>query len=463
MHYRHFYVCCLLTVLLAVILAGCGGGIDTNAPRREVPGISSSASPITAPTGSASASEIDYQGWRAIRLTNGMITVVVVPALGGRIMEYKLGGHPFIWVNTDEAGKTYPAARTEQERAYHNFGGYKLWPTSDRWQGPPDPLGSVLDSGAWEGKIITASGRNVEVEVCSPEDTVTGLQITRLIKLFGGSSQVRVTERITNTSQAIHEYSFRRLTQVPATVESGASFSEKARIYIPTSADSTENSGFVTLEQGGGGQFKRLTHGVLQVSPQGQRGKIGVAASTGWIASVDETHEYAMIQRFEISKAAQYAEQGSTVTIETVSDRSYVEIGLPTPQQNLQPGESVEFTTDWFATRLSGPVLSTNDVAAVQQPVKLERAEGKLKLTGTLGVFAPGTLVIIQQNEAGAPISQPVTIKASPADVVKLNQTLIADNAAKTLIVELQNAAGTPLGEIAKLGVNMPSSTASVK
>ena len=158
------YLGLALCLLLLSLLAGCGAGVDNGGPRREVPGISSSSSPISAPAEQATAEEVDYHGWRALRLTNGMVTLIAAPDAGGRIMEYKLGGHPYLWANPSELGKTYPAPRTEQERKLHNYGGYTLWPApAEKWKGPPDPLGSQLDGGKWAGKILTACGRNAEI------------------------------------------------------------------------------------------------------------------------------------------------------------------------------------------------------------------------------------------------------------------------------------------------------------
>jgi hypothetical protein len=448
----------LVTLLLATsalwLLGGCGSGADGGGPRREVPGISGSTSPIAAASAEATAQEVDYQGWRALRLTNGMVTVVAVPDLGGRIVEYKLGGHPFLWANPAERGKTYPAPRTEADRAYHDFGGYKLWPVaSARWQGPPDPFGSVLDSGQWTGKILTAGGRNVEVELRSPEDKVTGLQITRNIKLFGASSQVRVTEKITNISNANADWAFCGLAQVPGSLDGDAAYSEKARLYLPLNPETKHEPGYVTLTSGGTSQFKVLADHLLQVSFQRQEGRIGADTYAGWLAYVDEEHEFAFVQRFAPAKLSDYPEQGSTVIVETSGKQAYMTTGVCTPVTSLKPGESLEMSMDWFATRVGGPVVATSDVAAIREPLKVVRENDKTKITGNLGVLLPGNLAFILQDAEGKAIGQPTTLKVSPAEVVKLAQELPAEAQAKTVVIELQNDSGTPLGEIAKLSL----------
>ena len=451
---RPYQLCVLPVLLAALVLAGCGAGVDNGGPRREVPGITGSASPIAAASAEATAAEVDYQGWRALRLTNGMVTVVAVPDIGGRIVDYKLGGHPFLWANPAESGKTYPAARTEADRAYHDFGGYKLWPEgSARWQGPPDPVGSSLDSGPWVGKILTASGRNVEVELRSPEDKATGLQITRNIKLFGASSQVRVTEKITNISSDTAEWACCGLAQVPGSLESDAAYSEKATLYVPLNPETKHAPGYVTLEQGGSTQLKVLADHLLQVSYQHQDARLGADTFVGWLAYVDEMHEFAFVQRFAPAKLADYPDQGSTVTVATSGKASYMTTGVCTPTRSLRPGESFEMSVDWYATRVGGPVVDTSDVAAIREPLKVVREGNKTQITGNLGVFLPGNLAFILQDADGKAIGQPTTLKVSPAEVVKLAQELPDEAQAKSVLVELQSDTGTPLGEVAKLSL----------
>ena len=51
----------------------------------------------------------DYKGWgwTSYVMSNGLVRLAVVPEIGGRVMEYSLGGHNFIYVNPWELGRTY--------------------------------------------------------------------------------------------------------------------------------------------------------------------------------------------------------------------------------------------------------------------------------------------------------------------------------------------------------------------
>ena len=79
------------------------------------------------------ASVDDYRewGWKAVVMENGLITLVAVPGIGARIMQYDLGEHGSIFINEDELGKLY---EPREDSLWHNYGGYKVWPApQDRW------------------------------------------------------------------------------------------------------------------------------------------------------------------------------------------------------------------------------------------------------------------------------------------------------------------------------------------
>lgn len=449
---KHGLAYLALAGLLAVGLAGCGGGVEKAKARREVPGITDGMAPVDKPQEQATATDMNYQGAAAYRLTNGMVTVVVVPEAGGRIVEYKIGSHPCLWVQSGGTTSGEESAATAAKSSLDSSGCSvvavgKTLPQRNE----ANPPGAALASAKWTGKITVAQGRTAEVVVTSPEDKTTGLQITRTVQLFGGSSQVRVTDRLTNNRAQSGEWALALVSRVPGALDSTERFSDKSRLYLPLTTDSKLEDGYRLLEAGGAGQFKKLAPGLLQVAYQGQEATAACASPGGWVAHVDEAHSYAFVQRFTVSKLADYPDQGTTTLLRTVGDQSCLEITLLSALRNLQSGDSLELTTDWYATRVGGPLRDCTEVAAFREPLKLERKAGKLHLSGALGVFAPGNVALIQQDGGGQPIGQPTLIKVTPADEVKLDKDLPEESTARKLVVELQNETGTPLGPIATL------------
>ncbi len=451
-------------LLTLVIITGCGGGISqrSTTTRREPPRIRGTSFPQRLqPASQARAEEFKYHNWRAYRLTNGLVTVVAVPAIGGRIMEYKLGDKPLLWVNPAELGKVYEPPSSEEDRVFHNYGGYKVWPAPQaRWAGPPDPLGSQLTGGQWSGQITAAQGQSVEIEMVSPEDKkVTGLQITRRVKLFAGTTRVAITEIFKNITDQPITWSIWDVTQVPGSLSRASKYNEQSRIYFPLNPDSRYEQGFWPLHEGGESQFQVIDEGkLMQVSYHNEEGKIGADSVAGWIAHVDEINEYAYIKSFPVHQLADYPDDGATVEVWTNGgDLSYMEMEVLSPLHTLQPGEQFSFTEEWYTTQIGGPLREVTELAAIRQPLQLEYSEGEIqKLTGELGVFAPGKLKIAFVNQADQPLSEPIIKQVNPTEAVVLNQSLAtAPGAATKLTLTLENEYGTDLGVVAQLPLDV--------
>ncbi|MFQ6115069.1 MAG: DUF4380 domain-containing protein, partial [bacterium] len=224
------------------------------------------------------AESVEYENWSAYSLNNGIITLTIVPDIGGRVMEFNLGEHPLFYVNSAEFGKLYNPPKTEAEQVWHNYGGYKTWPApQSRWGGPPDPIGSLLDGGKYTGRITKQSGDVAEVEVVSPRDDVIGIQFIRQIKILKGTTHVIARQTMVNISDKPVTWSIWDVTQVPAKLNAEQKFSNQAWIYFPLNPNSIYKKGYRLLD---GKQFNPEWHpnvvpGIMGVQFQFIKGKIG--------------------------------------------------------------------------------------------------------------------------------------------------------------------------------------------
>jgi len=53
----------------------------------------------------ADAAPSQYRGWKSLALSNGLVTVQVVPQVGGRVIQLTLAGLDFLWNNNALAGR----------------------------------------------------------------------------------------------------------------------------------------------------------------------------------------------------------------------------------------------------------------------------------------------------------------------------------------------------------------------
>lgn len=72
--------------------------------------------------------ETDFLGWPAVRLDNGLVSAVVVPDIGGRVLQFWLGEHAFLFVNPHLAGQLFTPEENWGDgtmASWKNYGGNK--------------------------------------------------------------------------------------------------------------------------------------------------------------------------------------------------------------------------------------------------------------------------------------------------------------------------------------------------
>jgi hypothetical protein len=460
----------ILTLLATVLtLAGCGGGVQQAQPRKSVPSVSggygegAQAASLKA-ADQVQVVEANYYGHQALRLTNGLVTVIAVPELGGRIMEYKIADMPLLWANLAEVqgGKTPTGApkTTSAPAAWRNYGGYKTWPApQDKWGGPPDPRGSQLEGARWVGRIAKPRGEVGEVELTSPSDAgVTGLQITRRVRLYQGTTRLEVEETFKNVSGHQIEWSIWNVTQVPGVLAEDRP-DQGAMIYYPVNPNSKFKGGYRQIIDKASTQWRVLDGGLLEVTYKHELGKIGSDSDAGWMAYVDGSRHWAYVKRFAHKPGAEYPDGGCSVEVYTSPDLPYMEMEALSPPRTLAAGEEMSFTEDWYATRLGSPVREVTEAAALQQPVAVKRDGANLRVTGAFGVFLPGKVRVALMDADDKAVGKPVDIDAQPGATVTLNQAFPADPGATQVVVKLVKADGSSAGQIA--AVKIPAATAA--
>lgn len=457
-------LCAIGILAVAAYLVGCAAptqqtrtNMSTRSSDSERPSIAGGRGNTSQaqPAAQATASEVDYFGWKALKLDNGLVTLIAVPDIGGRIMEYKLGGHSFLWVNASQRGKLYEAPRTEADRVWPNFGGYKSWPAlQGGWSGPPDPLGSQLDGGRWQGKIVTKTGAVATIEMTSPADPgVTGLQITRQVHLYANSTRASIVETYYNVSNRTVTTGVRGVTQVVGALEADGKPSSDARVYLPLKKDSALSDGYVLMSGRGATQWKKIAGDtILETSYAGQASRVGADSDGGWIAYVDNIHGVTLANTFTVTPDAKYPDNGMTVQVATSGAATpYVDMEVLAPLKALAPGERFSFTHNWFAARVGAPVIKVTDVGAVRTHPTAARKGEQVVVTGEIGVFAPGEVVLEFLNKDGRKIGASPPIKVTPGNKVTLNMTVTLPQGATSAMVALSAANGSRLGSIAQV------------
>lgn len=385
-------------------------------------------------------------------MRNGIATLVAVPNIGGRIMAFNLGDYPFFFVDPDLAGKLFSAEENQGDGslvAWKNYGGDKTWPSpqgwdnEDQWHGPPDP---VLDSGRYSIVDMENNGRTASVQMASPLDPRTGMQINRKITLHQGSGRATLHLSFKNISKRPRRWGIWDVAQLNAgqTLADGDLAPDTScAVTAPLNPQSKFPKGhWVMFGAPDNPQWKvHRDLGLVVADYAWEIGKIGIDAcapdaKSGWVAFSNVAQGYAFTERFPIYPGQEYPDDGSTVEVWTVgrgkvANLDYVqskiflmETEVLSPFYTFKPGQSHSFLIDWGVCRTAGHVIDVQPGGCASQKLFAEPFTGATRLMGSFGVFDAGKLQLNWLNTAGEWISSTMLGEVHPGRLVSLDEIL---------------------------------------
>ena len=180
---------------------GVGVGVGGCATKRGGGGSESSSDGSAARAGRVRVERTTYRTWpHAVHMTNGEAELVIVPAIGGRVMRYALverggDGEPVetgnvLWEDPTLAGQR--GLVDDATGDWPNFGGEKVWPwPQDGWPavlGREWPPPRAVDQAPYAWKILDDGAVRLE----SPVIPEYGLVARRTIRLADRGTRVTI-------------------------------------------------------------------------------------------------------------------------------------------------------------------------------------------------------------------------------------------------------------------------------
>ena len=155
----------------------------------------------------------------------------VLPEIGGRIIQFKLGGKEFLWVNPQVAGQLPPSNGLATDGGWFNVGGDKLWPAPQgwgnetQWPGPPD---AVLDGQPYRAELLD---NGAAVRLTSRDDPRSGIRFSRTVRPLAVRSGVHFEATMTNVDAKPRRWGIWAHTQLDAAKRDGPGFNSVMRAY----------------------------------------------------------------------------------------------------------------------------------------------------------------------------------------------------------------------------------------
>ena len=406
---------------------------------------------------------IDFHGWRAYRLANRFVQLVAVPDIGGRIMAYDLGTHPFLFVDPDLAGKLFSAAENQGDgslAAWKNYGGDKTWPapqgweTDAQWHGPPDPL---LDTGRYRVDELRAGDQEATIAMTSPPDPRTGVQITRRFTLTPGSSRVRVDLSFRNISDHPIRWSIWDVVQLRAeyTLAGGSrAHDPSCTVTAPVNPQSRFPRGYNVMFGAEDNPQWQVEEGLFRAGYRWEIGKVGLDSPGGWIAFSQPSQQAAFIERFAYAPGAEYPDGGATVECWTVgagqvANLDYANSGIYLmetevlgPLTTLAPGATTHFPIAWGCCRCAGAVLDVQAAGCTSARLATSPQAENVHLRGGFGVFDAGHLIAVWRDAEGRELARTPLHPVNPLTALTIDVTLRKPDAADRVELRVQTADG---------------------
>jgi len=315
---------------------------------------------------------VDYKGWDCVVMRNDNTEVVIAPDIAGRIIQYRVDGHDFLWVNEKLAGKVFPPEENSNMDMWKNYGGDKIWPapqgwsSKDTWPGPGDPV--IVAPHSCE--IIKKRGKEVKVRITgSDKGGYAGVQFIRTLTLREGSSRLDHHIIMKNVSRRTVSWGIWTVTQMDFSDQGKQKgdhdWNEQACLLIPMNPRSMWPEKYQVMF-GLASSFNwqpDYADNLMKVKYMNFVGKIVMDVSDGWAAMVDPASGYVFVQTFPYHPDAVYPDKGNYEVwvagkgefvhanqrrrAEDDPSARFVEMEILGPKTTLKPGEQTELELSW--------------------------------------------------------------------------------------------------------------------
>lgn len=411
-----------------------------------------------------------YNGWNVYRLTNGIVSLLVAPQLGGRAIQMQLGDQDYFFVNKDLAGKVLPPEQNNLKSGWANYGGDKIWPGPEGWasddEWPSIPY-YVLDGSTFKSEIVVENPAEVAMRVTSPEDPRSGVQFIRTYHVYAGTTRIKVDQIMRNISHRQIRWGMWHLVQNDAAdAVNPLKPNPELYMYLPLNSRSQYPNGYyMPYGDARHPSYKVIDDGhMLRIHYLYRVGKIGADSSAGWYAVVNGQKNIAYVENFKYFPGLEYPDGASVESwndgVGVISRGPYDQV-LPddphktpyfleaeamSPYAALDPGEEYSFPIYWSPTRVTNPIRHAVWAGVVSEPLAAKVDGARVDLTGTFGVFVPGTLEADFYSNMGEELGHETLQAVDPREVVRLEKSVALPAQTYRTSVCVRDSKGDNLG-----------------
>lgn len=410
-----------------------------------------------------------FEGWKAEELFNDWVRLTFVPQLGGRLMQVEFGGHRYLFVNPQYKGKYFPPVEAVKQRQWINYGGDKLWPLPEGhgegyW---PGPVSDVLDDGEYKLSVVSQSNTCM-LRLEGPADPATGLQYSREVRIGSDSPQISFHAVMKNAAEHAIRWSMQSVTQYDtADSRTQANYNRDFWAFAPINPQSAYADGYRVRNGLSDDPSYAVYDGIFTLHWLYLENEVWLDSDAGWIASVDDSTKYGMIERFPYFAGEEYPGKASVIFYKNGAaleldnngmpalrssnpDEApyYMEAEINSPMKHLEPGAAYALDTWWFPVRAGKDLKAVTQAGIVERSLAASLSRDRLQLSGAFGVFFAGRLNAHVFDLDGVETSVVELESVDPLQAVELNQTIRVSPGASRVAIHLIDERGVDRGSL---------------
>lgn len=260
------------------------------------------------------------------------LKVIIVPAIGGRVIHY----------GPDDANIIFEAPGSDGKTLANTKGGF--WAGGYQLDLGPETRGLPAHNSLWMGQYQWQAPAPHQVVATSEPDQATGIQLQKEFALDPTTGALTIVQRMKNVSDRDTAFCLWDRTLCKGGGFAFFPLNKKSRFAAGWSlrrkmtGDDAYNGADPSLPN------VRIMDGVLVVECKDKDGKLGADSDAGWIAYVRGRQLY--IKAFPCFADGVYSDGGNSA--EVYWSNQVGEIEPLSPEKTLKPGEHFDFTETWL-------------------------------------------------------------------------------------------------------------------
>jgi hypothetical protein len=416
-----------------------------------------------------------YEGWPAEQLSNQWLKLIIVPQLGGRVMQITFADHPYLFINPQLKGKHFPPPNPGDKPTWYNYGGDKIWPMPEGTQDDqhwPGPISDALDDGEYAFRILSQDSR-CSVRLEGPPEPKTGLQYTRDIAIDSNSPEISFHAVMKNISARDIRWSVQSVTQYDTgDPENPKTFNRDFWAFTPVHPQSAYLDGFHVRSGLADDPSFAVKNQLFTLHWLYLQNEVWLDSPGGWLAVLDARTGFAMVERFTFQKRAEYPGKATVIfykngpSVEMNKDGMpfinasspedrlhYMEAEINSPIVSLKPSETYAFDTRWFPTRAEKELSAVRDAGVVESPLSASRRAQSIILNVKFGVFIPCNLVARFYDQHDSLLRNVPLQAADPSKIIDLHREITINKSDVRLSIHVIDEKGEDRGALGEVAI----------